>query len=238
MAYFLTSLLLSFFHLYFFTSLLPDNVFVMQKEWMTTVMCKIYSMKVKDFGNHIKTLNCILTLMLHDEHVSMFTDTGLKALLLKSMPLSWQNAYLLKGIRASQNFCPMLSYFVQSQSIGESQVASKPFLSTATIHWGGRGGGTGCGPFGQHFIHFCGNQNTCIHCILAFVVFIWIIMDLVLFILLSPILGVIALTILKTSLQLARVLEIRKEVGKLDMVCIIIIKEDGEEDVDFSIFVS
>ena len=38
------------------TSLLPDNVFVAQKEWMTNVMRKPYSMKIKDFGNRKKTL--------------------------------------------------------------------------------------------------------------------------------------------------------------------------------------
>ena len=101
-------------------------------------MCKPYSMKVTDFGNLIKALNCFLALMPHDNQDSVFTDTDLKALLLKSIPLSWQNTYLLKSTRASDNFCQMLSYFVQSQSIGERQVASKPFLSPAIIH-GGRG---------------------------------------------------------------------------------------------------
>ena len=106
------------------TSLLPDNAFVSQKEWMTNVMRKPYSMKVKDFGNRKKTLNRFLALMPHEDQDSVFTDTDLKALLLKSMPLSWQNAYLLKGTCVSDNFCQMLSYFVQSQSIGDSQVAS------------------------------------------------------------------------------------------------------------------
>ena len=95
---------------------------------MTNVMCKPYSMKVKDFCNRIKTLNCFLALMPHEDQDSVFTDTDLKALLLKSMPLSWQNAYLLKGTCVSHNFCQMLSYFVQTQSIGDSQVASKPFF--------------------------------------------------------------------------------------------------------------
>ena len=87
------------------TSLLPDNTFVSQKEWMTNVMCKPYTMKVKDFGNRIKTLNHFLALMPHKEQDSTFTDTGLKALLLKSMPLSWQNAYMLKGTHAIDSFC-------------------------------------------------------------------------------------------------------------------------------------
>ena len=144
------------------TPLLPDNAFVSQKEGMTNVMQKPYSMKVKDFGNIIKTLNCFLALMPHEDQDFVFTDTDLKALLLKSMPLSWQNTYLLKGTRASINFCQILLYFVQSQSIGDSQVASKPFLSPATIH-GGRGRFShSCSVHGRlghsTFRHFGGDQ--------------------------------------------------------------------------------
>ena len=129
---------------------------------MTNVMQKPYSMKVKDFGNIIKTLNCFLALMPHEDQDFVFTDTDLKALLLKSMPLSWQNTYLLKGTRASINFCQILLYFVQSQSIGDSQVASKPFLSPATIH-GGRGRFShSCSVHGRlghsTFRHFGGDQ--------------------------------------------------------------------------------
>jgi hypothetical protein len=53
------------------TSLLPDNLFVSQKEWMTNVMHKPYSMKVKDFGIRIKTLNCFLALMPHKDQDSV-----------------------------------------------------------------------------------------------------------------------------------------------------------------------
>ena len=75
--------------------------------------------------------------MPHDNQDSVFTDTDLKALLLKSMPLACQNAYLLKGTCVSDNFFPIISFFVQSQSIGDSQVASKPFFSPTTLHGGG-----------------------------------------------------------------------------------------------------
>ena len=144
------------------TSLLPDNAFVSQKEWMTNVMRKPYSMKVKDFGNRIKTLNRFLALMPHEDQDSVFTDTDLKALLLKSMPLSWQNAYLLKGTRASDDFRQMLLYFVQSQSIGDSQVVSKPFFSPTTLHGGGgrfSRGRSGHGQLGHSTSHFNGNQS-------------------------------------------------------------------------------
>ena len=88
-----------------FNALLPDSAFLAQKEWMTNTMKKPFIMKVKDFGNRLKTLNRFLTLMPHDDDKdSAFTDTDLKALLLKSMPLSWQNAYLLKGTRVSDDF--------------------------------------------------------------------------------------------------------------------------------------
>ena len=150
--------------------LLPDNAFVSQKEWMTNVMRKPYSMKVKDFCNHIKTLNCFLALMPHEDQDSVFIDMDLKALLLKSMPLSWQNAYLLKGTHASDNFCQMLSYFVQSQSIEDSPVASKPFFSPTTLH-GGRGWFShGCSGHGQFdhstSSHSNGNQSFRIPCTL------------------------------------------------------------------------
>ena len=81
-----------------FIALLPDNAFLTQKEWMANTMKKLYTMKVKDFGNRLKTLNCYLTLMpYNDKKDTLFTDTDFKALLLKSMTSSWQNAYLLKG---------------------------------------------------------------------------------------------------------------------------------------------
>ena len=121
------------------TFLLPDNAFVSQKEWMTNAMHKPYTMKVKDFGNCIKTLNRFLALMPHKEQDSTFTDTDLKALLLNSLPLSWQNSYMLKGTCAIDNFCEMLLYFVQTQSIGDNQTRSTPsFLPTNTRSTGGR----------------------------------------------------------------------------------------------------
>ena len=78
-----------------FNTLLPDNAFLTQKKWMTNTMKKPYIMKVKDFGNWLKTLNYFLILMPHDEDKDkIFTDMDLKALLLKSVPSVWQNAYL------------------------------------------------------------------------------------------------------------------------------------------------
>ena len=90
-------------------------------------------MKVKDFGNHNKTLNCFLVLMPHDKQDSTFTETDLKALLLKSMPLAWQNAYMLKGTHAVDNFCQMVSYFVQTQPIGDNQTRSTPSFPPTNI---------------------------------------------------------------------------------------------------------
>ena len=88
-----------------FSALLPDNAFLIQKEWMTNTMKKPFVMRVKDFGNRLKTLNRFLALMPQDEEKDMiFTDTDLKALLLKSMPHTWQNSYLLKGTRITDDF--------------------------------------------------------------------------------------------------------------------------------------
>ena len=69
-------------------------------------------------------------------------------------------------------------------------------------------------------------------------VFIWTIMALVLFILLSPILQVIALTILNTVLQVAGMLETRTEVNEPDVVHITPTKEEEEADVAITILVS
>jgi hypothetical protein len=80
-------------------------------------------MKVKDFANRLKTNNGYLTLMQHDDKIdTVFTDTDLRAMLLKSMPSSWQNAYLLKGTQNTDDSQKMLSYFVQLQSITDNQL--------------------------------------------------------------------------------------------------------------------
>ena len=107
---------------------------------MTNSMKKPFGMKVKDFGNRLKTLNQFLALMPHDEDKdTIFSDSDLKALLLKSMPISWQYAYLLKGTRVTDDFQQMLAYFVQFQNITETQTMSKSFsanqeLSTKRQH--------------------------------------------------------------------------------------------------------
>ena len=115
-------------------------------------MRKPYTMKVKDFGNRIKRINGFLALMPHDEQDSTFTETNLKALLLKSIPLAWQNAYMLKGTCATDNFCQMIPYFVQTQSIGDNQTRSTPsFFPTNIRSTGGRfsQGRSGRGRFGK-----------------------------------------------------------------------------------------
>ena len=96
---------------------------------------KPFIMKVKDFGKRLKTLNCFLTLMPHDDDKdAAFTDTDLKALLLKSMPLSWQNAYLLKGTRISDDFRQMLSYFIQFQNITDNPTGTKIFSTSQGLN--------------------------------------------------------------------------------------------------------
>ena len=78
------------------------------------------------FWQLVKTLNCFLTLMPHDEDKdTVFTDTDLKALLLKSVPFTWQDVYLLKGIRSTDDFRQMFSYFIQFQNITDAQGFSK-----------------------------------------------------------------------------------------------------------------
>jgi hypothetical protein len=88
-------------------------------------------MKVKGFINRLKTLNHFLIPKPHnDEKDAVFTDTDLKALLLISMPSSWQCAYLLKGTHISDNFHQILSYFVHFKSITDNQKVSKSFSAS------------------------------------------------------------------------------------------------------------
>ena len=64
----------------------------------------------------------------------VFTDTDLKALLFKLMPLSWQNAYLLKGTCVSDDFQQMLSYFIQFQSITDNQTGLKIYSASQGLN--------------------------------------------------------------------------------------------------------
>ena len=92
------------------TSLLPDNAYVSQKEWMINMMQKPYTTKVKDFRNCLKTLSHLLHLILHHhDEDSSFSVLDLKALLLKSIPTSWHHAYALKGTFTSDDYCHMIS---------------------------------------------------------------------------------------------------------------------------------
>ena len=49
------------------------------------------------------------------------------------MPISWQNAYLLKGTQVTDDFCQMLTYFVQFQNITDTQTMSKSFSTTQEL---------------------------------------------------------------------------------------------------------
>ena len=120
-----------FFLLEWFNAFLPNNTFLTQKEWMTNTTKNLYTLKVKDFGNISKTLNCFLTFMPNDhDNDTAFSDTDLKALLFKSMPLTWHNAYLLKCSHISDDFWKMQSYFVQFKSITDNQTSIKTFSAT------------------------------------------------------------------------------------------------------------
>ena len=71
-----------------------------------------------------------------DEKDSVFTDTDLKALLLKSKPSSWQNAYLSKGKCTPDDFLQILSYFVQLQSITDFKTDTKAFSDSQILDSG------------------------------------------------------------------------------------------------------
>lgn len=64
--------------------------------------------------------------MSHDEEMGMmFNDMDLMVLHLNSMPSTWQNSYLLKATGITDNFQQMPTYFVQYQSITDSQTATR-----------------------------------------------------------------------------------------------------------------
>ena len=117
-----------------FSALPPGNVFLIHKEWMTNTMKKPFIMRVKDIGNRLKTVNQFFALMPHDEDKDkIFLDTDLKALLLKSIPSTCQNSYLLKGTRVTDNFQQMLASFVQFESITDTQTATRPNSASAIL---------------------------------------------------------------------------------------------------------
>ena len=86
------------------------------------------------FWKQAQDIEPILALMPHNEDKdTIFSDSDLKALLLKLMPISWQNTYLLKGTQVIDDFCQMLAYFVQFQNIMDIQTMSKSFSTTQEL---------------------------------------------------------------------------------------------------------
>ena len=117
-----------------FSALLPNNTFLIQKVWMTNTMKKSFIMRVKDRGDMLKTLNWFLMQMLYDEDKDMiFTNMNLKALLLKSMPSTWQISYLLKGNTSLNIFWQMLAYLLQFQSITDAHTVTRS--NSASANW-------------------------------------------------------------------------------------------------------
>jgi hypothetical protein len=90
-----------------------------------------------------------------DEKDIVFTDTDLKALLLKAIPSSWQNAYLLRGTCTSDNFPHIHSYFIQLQSITDNQTVAKYFSASQHLDNGKQLNYvcTDCGQSGFFFLH-------------------------------------------------------------------------------------
>ena len=72
--------------------------------------------------------------MLYDEDKDMiFTNMNLKALLLKSMPSTWQISYLLKGNTSLTIFWQMLAYLLQFQSITDAHTVTRS--NSASANW-------------------------------------------------------------------------------------------------------
>ena len=61
--------------------------------------------------------------MPHDQEVdSISSNSDFKALLLKTTPISWQDANALKGPCTLDDYCQMLTYFVHYQSISDKHL--------------------------------------------------------------------------------------------------------------------
>ena len=69
---------------------LPQDTFLFQKQWMSSILKKKINMKVKEFGTNLWVLNHLLKLFSHTEGDRIFSDNMIKTI------YSWMQ-YLLYG---------------------------------------------------------------------------------------------------------------------------------------------
>ena len=110
--------------------LLPHDAFLFQKEWMNGALKKPFTMKVQEFGNRLRVLNHLLDLFPRSGEDRNFTDGELKTIFLNAMPLAWQQAYTLKGTRATDTFKELVAYFTTYQTIVDNKSHNKPLFTT------------------------------------------------------------------------------------------------------------
>ena len=89
-----------------------------------------FTMKVQEFGNRLQVLNHLLDLFPHSGEDKNFTDGELKTIFLNAMPLVWQQAYTLKGTRATDTFKELVAHFTTYQSIVDNNSHNKPTITT------------------------------------------------------------------------------------------------------------
>ena len=100
--------------------LLPHDAFPFQKEWINGALKKIFTMKVQEFGNCLRVLNHLLDLFPRSGEDKNLTDGELKTIFLNAMPLTWQQAYTLKGTRATDKFKELVAYFTTYQALADN----------------------------------------------------------------------------------------------------------------------
>ena len=100
--------------------LLPHDTFLFQKEWMNGTLKKPFTMRVQEFGNRLQVLNHLLDLFPQSGEDRNLTDSELKTILLNAMPLTWQQAYALKGTRATDTYKELVAYFTTYQALADN----------------------------------------------------------------------------------------------------------------------
>ena len=87
-------------------------------------------MKVQEFGNCLRVLNHLLDLLPDSREDRNFTEGELKTIFLNAMPLTWQQAYMLKGTRATDTFKELVAYFTTYQTIADTNDQIKSTIPT------------------------------------------------------------------------------------------------------------
>lgn len=85
-------------------------------KWMATTLKKLFNMIIQKFWNHLRILNHLIELFPHTDNDKIFTETDLKIIFLKAMPIAGQQGYILKGTQTLDTFKEMMAYSTNYQA--------------------------------------------------------------------------------------------------------------------------